>query len=136
MKLIERTPVVGPSSIDEDQVGAVLRRHLVLRRHRRGEAAGAAIDFENALDVLLDAREREGLARLSLGLFLETLGRDGVVALEDDAVDDRVLEHAHDEVVAARLHLDVGEQSRLRRARAPTGRSAPHRTHRQACTSR
>ena len=62
------------------------------------------------MNILLDAREREGLARLGFGFFFEALGRDRAVTLEHDTVDDRVLDHPHNEIIATKLELDIAEQ--------------------------
>ena len=75
MKLIVATPVTGPSSTSKIRSTRFCAARA-LRRHLRGEAAGAAIDFDDALHVGLDARGREHRTRRGLDFFFETLRRD------------------------------------------------------------
>src|SRR3546814_8041896 len=57
---------------------------------------------------LLGAGEHH--ARPKLDLLLQRLVVDPVIALEGDAVDDRVLGNHHDEVVALALQAHVGKE--------------------------
>ena len=84
----------------EDEIDAVVRQLDDLRIDRDVEAAAAAIDFDDALHVGLHRRPRQRAARLRLHFGLELLVLDLLVALEGDAVDDRVLDHGDDEAAA------------------------------------
>ena len=95
----------------EDEVDAVLRQLDHFRLHRRGEVAGAAIELENADDVSLHLFPREDETRTELDLAVEVVVRELRIALELDAVDDRVLDHVDDQRIALALHAHVGEQA-------------------------
>src|SRR5712671_6264942 len=75
-------------------------------------AAAASIDLDDALDIGLHdwTRKRAALTRLDLKLELVVL--DPRIALERDAVDDRILGPPHHDPAARRLNADVLEQPR------------------------
>ena len=95
----------------EDQIDAAVRQIDDLRNHGDVVAAAAAIDLDDALHVRLHdaARQRAALLRLDLGLELLVL--DPGVALELDAVDDRILDHRDDDAAARLPDVDVLEQA-------------------------
>ena len=74
-------------------------------------AAAAAIDGEDALDVGLDARPGEDLARFGLHFVAQLIVLDLLVTLEGDAVDDRVFRDLHDQGRALHVDRDIGEQA-------------------------
>src|SRR3546814_7241767 len=74
----------------EGEVDAVLLELDDLRLDGRREAAGAAVDFQDALGVALHLGAREDHARAQLDLLRQGVVVDAIVALEGDAVDDRV----------------------------------------------
>src|SRR3981081_4582131 len=76
-------------------------------------AAGAAIDFGDALGVGLDHGTRQRAARLGLDFSRKLLVLDLLVALEGDAADHRVFDHGHHQATARRVDPDVLEQSGL-----------------------
>ena len=95
----------------EDEVDAVLRELHGLGFDLRGEAAGAAINFDDALDVGLHFRAREHHARLQLHFVVERLLRDLRVSFERDAIDDRIFDHLHGHGAVRLMNLNVGEQA-------------------------
>ena len=103
--------VLSPSVISIDQIDAAVRQIDDLRNHRDVVAAAAAIDFDDALHVRLHdaARQRSALLRLDLGLELLVL--DPRVALELDAVDDRILDDHDDDAAAGLPDVDLLEQA-------------------------
>ena len=104
----------------EHQIDAALLEPDDLRLDHGVVAAAAAIDREDALDVGLHARAGEDLAGLGLHFVAQLVVVDLLVALEGDAIDDRVLRHLHDQGRALHVDHDVGEQAgreqRLERA--------------------
>ncbi len=96
----------------EHEIDAVLLELDDFRLDRRGEAALAAIDVEDALHVGLRAGAGEHRARLELDLGGQRRRIDLAVALEGDLIDDRVLDHGNDGSVALTIDADVGEQAR------------------------
>ena len=76
---------------------------MILGSTRRGEAALAAIDVENALHVGLDLGARIDRARLELHLGLQRVGVDLAVALEGDLIDDGVLDDVTTTALPSRL---------------------------------
>ena len=104
----------------EHHVDAVLVEVDHLRRHDRGEAALAAVQFEDAADVLPHCGAREDLTRRELDLFRDLVALQRLVALQDHAVDDRVLAHLQHDVAGLHavdliLHEQVGGLEILQR---------------------
>ena len=95
----------------EHQVDAVLLQLDDLRLDGGGEAAVAAIQFEDALDVVLDLGAGVDHARPQLRLGLHLLVLEALVTLEGDAVDDGVLDDPHDQIGSVPADGDVGEQA-------------------------
>ena len=94
----------------EHQVDAIVRQFDDLRLDPDVEAAAAAIDLDQARDVGLDDRPRQGAALLRLNFSLELLVLDLPVALEGDAVDHRILDHEDDQPPALHGGPHVLEQ--------------------------
>src|SRR6185437_7906696 len=94
----------------EHQVDAVLLERDDLGIDGSGEAAVAAVEVEDALDVALHLGARIDDTRLELHLGVERLIAELVVTLERDAVDDRILDHPHDECVTVAAQRDVREK--------------------------
>jgi hypothetical protein len=95
----------------EDDVDAVLLELDDLRLDPGGEAALAAVELDDPGDVGARLGAGEDLARRELDLGVDLLVLEPLVALEDDAVDDRVLADLDDDVAGiAAEDLDVGEQ--------------------------
>ena len=82
----------------EHQVDAVLVELDDLGFDRRGEAALALVQFDDPVDVGADLRAGEDLARGKPDLGLDLVVLDPLVALKDDAVDDRILAHLDDQI--------------------------------------
>src|SRR6202171_278594 len=76
-------------------------------------AAGAAIDFGDALGVGLDHRTRQRAPRLGLYFRRKLLVLDLLVALEGDAADHRVFDHCHQQVTTRLTDSYVLEQAGL-----------------------
>src|SRR4030088_2087554 len=74
-------------------------------------AAGAAIDFGDALGVGLDHGTRQRAPRLGLDFRRKLLVLDLLVALEGDAPDHRGFNDGHYQAAAVLIDLDVLEQS-------------------------
>ena len=93
MNTIRETSVSGALVDLEHQIDAVLLEldHLGLDRGR--EAAVAAIELEDPADRVLHPRAGVDHARPQLHLVAQHLVVEPPVALERDAVDDRVLDH-------------------------------------------
>ena len=85
----------------EDNIDAVLVELDDLGIDARGETALAAIEFENPVDVRADRRAGENLTRRELDLGRDLVVLEPLVALKDDAVDDRVLADDDDEVAGS-----------------------------------
>ncbi len=98
---IDLTPVLLAFGDREDEVDAVVRLLDDFRRDVHVIAAGAAIDFGDALRVGLHHRTRERAARLGLDFRRKLLVLDLLVALEGDAADHRVFDHDDDDPAAA-----------------------------------
>ena len=94
-----------------DQIDAILRPLDDLRIDRRGEFAVAAVELDDALNVRLNLGAGEDHTRLHLRFFFEVLGRDLGIALEIDAVDDRIFDHMHGHGRAVEVDLHVREQT-------------------------
>ena len=94
----------------EDEIYATVIELDDLRLDGRGEAALAAIDVENALDVRLRLGARKDGARLELHLGLEGCALNLLVAFERNLIDDRVLGHVHDNCSTVPLDPHVGEE--------------------------
>ena len=95
----------------EDHVDAVVGQPDDLRLDLRREAAVGGIVFEQLLAVVLRHVGREDGARTQRELVAQLLVGQGVVALEGDAVDDRILDDVHDERVALAAERDVLEEA-------------------------
>ena len=97
----------------EHDIDAVLVELDDLGLDARREAALAAIEFEDPVDVGANRAAGEDLPRRELDLRRDLVVLEALVALKDDAVDDRVFAHVDDQVAglgAADRH--VGEQLR------------------------
>ena len=94
----------------EDQVDAVVRLFDDFRIDAHVVAAGAAIDFGDALGVGLHHRPRQRAPRLGLDFRRKLLVLDLLVALEGDAADHRVFNHGHHQAAAGLVDPDVLEQ--------------------------
>ena len=94
----------------EYEVDAVLRQLDDLGLHGRGEAAVAAVQLEDAADRVLYARARVDHARSQLQLGFQDIVLQAAITLERDAVDDRVLDHRDDQLVALAAQRHVVEQ--------------------------
>ena len=94
----------------EHDVGAVVaeRRHDRLDGRLAPALAGVVVD--DALDVALQLGVGENAARLGLQELEEDVVLDLLVAADNDRVDDRVLDHGHNEPAAADRNAHVGEQ--------------------------
>src|SRR5262245_16055523 len=79
----------------EHQVDAALLKPDDLGLDRSVVAAGAAVDRQQALDIGLHAGARENLAWLGLNLVAKLVVVDLAVALEGDAIEDRILGDSH-----------------------------------------
>ena len=99
--LVDLEHEVDPVLVELDDLGLDLGR----------VAAVAAVELEDAADGVLHARAGVDHARPELDLGLETSVVEPLVALEGDAVDDRVLDHPDDQDVALALDRDVVEQA-------------------------
>ena len=95
----------------EHQVDPVLRQLDHLGLDGRREPAVAPVELEDAADRVLHARARIDHARPQLQLGLECLVVQAPVSLERDPVDDRVLDHRHDQPIALAAQRDVVEQT-------------------------
>ena len=97
----------------EDQVDAIVRLLDDFRGHTHVIAAGAPVDFGDALGVRLDHRARERAARLGLDFSGKLLVLDLLVAFEGDAPDHGVFDHGHDQPAARLVDSHVLEQAGL-----------------------
>ena len=84
----------------EHEIDAVVRQLDDLGLDADVEAAAAPIDLDEARDVRLHDRARKRAAFLRLDFGLELLVLDLLVALEGDAVDDRILDDRDDQPAA------------------------------------
>ena len=85
-----------------------------LRIDAGGEFAGAAIDFDDALDVGLHLGAGEHGARLDLGFLGEVLVGDLGIALEHHLVDDGIFDHLDGQGAGGIVEIDPrgrGEQA-------------------------
>ena len=82
----------------EHDIDAVLVELDDLGLDAGGEAALAAIQLEDPVDVGADRGAGEDLARRKLDLGQDLVVLEALVALEDDAVDDRVFADRDDQV--------------------------------------
>ena len=97
----------------EDQIDAVVRLLDDFGNDAHVIAAGAAIDFGDALGVGLHHRARQRPARLGLDFRRKLLVLDLLVTFEGDAADDRVFHHGHHETPAGLVDSHVLEQAGL-----------------------
>ncbi len=79
----------------EHEVDAAVRQFDDLGHHGHVVAAGALVDLEDALNVGLHERAREGAARLRLNFRGKLLVLGFLVAFELDAIDDGIFDHRH-----------------------------------------
>ncbi len=84
---------------------------MILGSTRTSKRPLRAIHVDDALNVGLDLRARQGPARLRLDFGGKLLVLDALVALELDAVDDRRLDDRHDDATALVDDLDVLKQA-------------------------
>ena len=77
----------------ENHIDAVLAQLHHLRFHRGRKTALAFVQLDNARDVRPDFGSREDLPRRQFDLREDLVALDAIIALDDDAVDNRVLGH-------------------------------------------
>ncbi len=95
----------------EHDIDAVLVELHDLGLDAGGKPTLAAVELENSLDVRTRRRTGEDLPRGKLDLRRDLVVLEALVALQDDAVDDRVFADRDDEVAGiAAGDGDVGEQ--------------------------
>ena len=111
MMLIARTLRLSPSLISNTTSTRFWSSWTIFGSTRGGEAALAAIELDDPGDVGADLRAGEDLARREPDFGQDLVVLDALVALEDDAVDDRILADRDDQIagLGAGDH-DVGEQ--------------------------
>ena len=117
----------------EHHIHAVLIEPDDLRIDPRVVVAALGVQIEDTLPVLLGQRRREHRARLELHLRTKLVIGQLVVALEGDAVDQRVLDQTHDQRIAFAVDPHVLEQAggveRLQAAIEPVGIERVARLH-------
>ena len=94
----------------EHQVNAVLRQPNDLRLDTCGKQSGTAVDRDDPLHIGLHTGAREHGARPQLHFLQEILVLDLAVALEIDAIDDRIFFDLDHQCVAAAEDLHIREQ--------------------------
>ncbi len=97
----------------ENQIDAVIRLLDDLGIDAHVIAAGAAIDFGDALGVGLDHGTRQRAARLGLDFSRKLLVLDLLIALEGNSADHRVFDHGHHQATARLVDSDILEQAGL-----------------------
>ncbi len=102
---------LSPSLISNTRSTRLFGSSMIFGSTRDVEAAVAPVNFDDALHVGLHRRPRQRAARLGLHFEQELLVLELLVALESDAVDDRVLDHSHDQPAAGRRDAHVLEQA-------------------------
>ena len=118
-KAMRLTSVLSPSWISKTTFDPVLVELDDLRLDTGGEAATLGIGVQQLLPVGLGQRRGEHAARPLLQLRPQHIVGELVVALEGDAVDDRVLDHVHHQRVAVATQIDVREKpGRIQRLQA------------------
>ena len=95
----------------EHEVDAIVRQLDDLGGDLDIESAVPSINFDDALHVGLHSRSRERAARLGLDLERDLFILELLVALECDTVDDRVLDHRHNQPAAGRRDTHVLKQA-------------------------
>ena len=95
----------------EDEIDAVVRPVDHPRRDADVVAAVAAVNLDDALNVGLHRRQRQGAARLRLDFLEELFVLDALVAFEGDAADDLILDDRDDDASARPGGTRVGEHS-------------------------
>ena len=101
-----------PFTHDENQIDPVLIKWFVLRFNRRREPSGLAIEFKNALHIRLHAGRGKDTAWRGLDFFAQFIIIQGAIALEQNAVDDRILDHTHDQIGARLVKARIGKKAR------------------------
>src|SRR4029450_20870 len=96
----------------EHEIDAVVRQLDDLRLDANVETSAAAVHFDDAGGVGLHDGTRERAAFLRLDFRLELLVLDLLVALESDAVDDRIFRDRDDQPPALDAGTDVLEKTR------------------------
>ncbi len=96
----------------ENDVHPVLLEADDLRLHARIEPSTLDIEIENALPVSLRQRGSEYGAGTELQVGPQLLVRELVIPLESDPIDDRVLDHLHDERIALPGEAYILEKAR------------------------
>ena len=102
---------LGAFGNGEDQIDAVVRLFDDLWIDAHVIAAGAAVNFGDALGIGLDHRTGQRAPRLGLDFRGKLLVLDLLVALEGNAADHRVFNHGHYHSTAGLVDLHVLEQS-------------------------
>ena len=114
MMLIWRTFDLRPLVDLEHDVDAVLVELDDLRLDAGGVAALAAIELDDPGDVGAGLRAGEDLARREPDLGRDLVVLDAAIALEDDAVDHRILAHLDDQIAG----VGAGDLRRRRTIRS------------------
>ena len=95
----------------EDEIDAIIGKLDDLGLDPDIETAAAPVDLDQACHVRLHHRTRERAALLRLDFGLELLVLDLLVALEGNAIDDRVFDDREDQPAALDRRPDVPEQA-------------------------
>src|SRR5581483_3138335 len=95
----------------EDQIDAVVGLLDDFGDDRHVIAAGVTIDIGDSLGIRLDHRTRQRSARFGLNFGRELLVLDLLVAFENDAANDRILDHRDDDSAAGLVDFHVLEQA-------------------------
>src|SRR5204863_3040736 len=94
-------------------VDAILVELDDLRFDTRGESALAAVQLEDPIDVGANRASGEDLARRQLDLWRDLVVLEALVALKNDAVDDRIFADVDDQLASFRSGDGyIGEQLR------------------------
>ena len=110
MMLIARTFDTGALVDFKDQIDAVLVELDGFRLDRGGEAAAALVQLDDPVDVAANLGTGENLPRGEPDFGLDLVVLDALVALEHDAVDDRILANRDGQVAGLGAgDDDIGE---------------------------
>ena len=111
MMLIARTLDLSPSVISNTRSTRFWSSWTIFGSTVRGEAALAPVQLDDPVDVGADLGAGEDLARRELDLGQDLVVLDPLVALKDDAVDDRVFADRDHQIAGVGAgDDDVGEQ--------------------------
>ena len=111
----DKTDVLDPRFFTlfdlEYEIDAVVGQFDDLRVNGHVEAAGAVIDFNDALHIGLHCWPRQCPARLRLHFCRELIVLGFLVAFESDPVDHGVFDHRHYNAIAGVTNADVREKA-------------------------